>query len=700
MAYNNYYDIEKIVGLKGAYDEAKKRNDQKAMNDAANGAQAYYDNLIKNNYGDIANQLKNSGYTEAQKIKTATGTKGKTAIRPYFYNMGKQYGMSQSDIDKALGFNNATGEVTLGGKNIGTPYANVDGTTYWEADKLKNIWDDYTSSMGISKTPEVRYNQGMENIQKKLDGTYDLTNKDHDNVNNEYKRFLDYSYSNPYETEIADSIMEDFKWKGAKASNEAIASGGGSNGGNIDSYSAANASRQQKAFTEAGKAAVREDFISRLNNINNALISLGNYNQGIYDTQHQNIQLDMQNNQREYDNLRTDRLDKFNQEAQIAEITGYVPQSWSYSQNPFLNDDGSVKNPDGIDFQEIINNAQAEYERTGNTAWLKTIEDANEARNRKIYGDFDKYGQYASTMRSYAPQTAAQKNTDADRYVTWQMNKDNNYTSRYNTDSTNNASMHNSDNALALGKHQSDNNLAGIMDTNATNRYTTDAGFDFQKWLGENGYLTYSSSKPRLSFNEAKSLYDEGVVTEDVLNALNYYAGITPQNMESANSSEAANPDEIEKRNQEYKDLYNNVVKYGKGYGYKNISDIPKDTVKPYVLTQNISDETKAKFLYDLGINLSSSDASQSAATPNTASADTQNTAVQSSSSKPYGNYGMVFNDITSTALANGYKGADKNPKSIPKTIIKKVAAKYSLSDEVKADIESYFDVKLSSESK
>lgn len=535
MAYNSYYDIEKIVGLKGAYDEAKKRNDQKAMNDAANGAQPYYNNLIKNNYGDVANQLKNSGYNEAQKIKTATGTKGKTAIRPYFYNLGKQYGLNQNDVDKALSFNEATGEVSLGGKNIGTPYTNVDGTTYWEADKLKNIWDDYTSSMGISKTPEVRYNQGMDNIQKKLDSTYNLTKADHDNMNKKYDRLENYGYSNPYESEIADSIMEDYKWKGAKASDEAIASGGGSNGGNIDSYSAANASRQQLAFTNAGKAAVLEDFNNRIANIRNVLADLGNYNQGIYDTQHQNAQLDMQNNQRVFENGQNEAQNKLQNDISIAEVTGYIPQSMSTAMNPFFDENGNLKNVDNIDYQAIINEQEERLKNatdaTERADAQQTIRWAKEARANKVQ-NYDRYNKWLSTLELAAPEeTAGIRQANENRASNERINLDANYTSRYNADSTNNASMHNSDNALALGKYESDNNLAGIMDTNATNRYATDTEFNMQKWLAENGYLssgtetTSSSAKKEAAKNEADKKISNWLYSVEGLDPDNTYRG-------------------------------------------------------------------------------------------------------------------------------------------------------------------------------
>lgn len=598
MGYNSYSDIEKIVGLKGAYDEAKKKNDRQGMNTAANSAQQYYSALERNGYGDVANQLKNSGYSDAQKIQTAAGTKGKTAIRPYYYNLAKQYGMNQSDVDNALSYNESTGEVSLGGKNIGSPYSNVNGTTYWDADKLSNAWDDYTATMGMAKTPEVQYSQGTQKVQTKLNDVYDLAKSDHDNINSKYDRLEKYGYSNPYDTDIADSIMEDYKWKGAQASDEAIASGSSSNGGNIDSYSAANASRQQLAFTNAGKAAVLNDFNARLANIQNILSSLGTYNQGVYDTMHQNAQLDMQNNQQIFDNNETQKANNFSREAQVAEMTGYVPQSWSDSQNPFLDEYGNPINADGMDYKAIINNAQAEYERTGDTSLLKTIEYANAARNKKINNNFAKYGQYSDTMTVPVSQTAAVTQANADRDVNKQIALDTNYTSRYNADSTNNANKYISDNTLKGTIDTNAVNKAIGLDTNATNKYISDKDYDLQKWLAANGYTSSSSNievtekEPRLGATQAKEAYDGGLKTDEVIDAYRYYYGGTPEDIE----------EQKERFNQEYAYLYNALTEHGKQYGYK-IEDIPKEDAINFVMKQNVSDEVVNEFLQHLGVS-------------------------------------------------------------------------------------------------
>lgn len=514
MAYSSYYDVDKIVSKKKEYDEAKASGNKEAMSAAAEEAQKYYNSLRQNGYSDIANQLQNSDYSSADQLRKKVGTQGKTGVREYFYNKGKQYGLNTADIDKALSYNNATGELSLGGMNIGKPYSNVDGTTYSDTATLDKSFDNYVKKMGITKTPDVQYNEGLVNIQKKVNDIFSLTQSDHDAMNEKYNRLEEYGYSNPYDTDIADSIMADYKWKGQQASNEAVASGGGSNSGNIDSYAAANASRQQLAFTNAGKAAVLEDYNQRIANIQNILNNLGAYNQSIYDTQHQNVQLDMQNNQRIFDNNETSKTNEFNREAQKAEITGYIPKTWADSDNKFLNADGTLKEVDGIDYQEIINNAQAAYEKTGDTSYLKTINDARVARAKKVLEHFDKYGQYAgSLVMPTQTETANVRTANEDRKSAERMNADNNSTIRHQSDNATALGKYQSDNDVTLGKYQSDND-------NAIRKYEADKNFELGTYQ-----LDKAAKEPKLSISEATEAIKNGEISQNVIDAYNYYYG-------------------------------------------------------------------------------------------------------------------------------------------------------------------------------
>lgn len=81
--------------------------------------------------------------------------------------------------------------------------------------------------------------------------------------------------SNPYETDVAKSIMQYYNAQGGKAANEVTAEGIAQNAGNIDSYAAANALRQQLDFTNAGNNAVLNQFNAQSGKMLETLKALG-----------------------------------------------------------------------------------------------------------------------------------------------------------------------------------------------------------------------------------------------------------------------------------------------------------------------------------------------------------------------------------------------------------------------------------------
>ena len=59
--------------------------------------------------------------------------------------------------------------------------------------------------------------------------------------------------TNPFETETGKSIMESYGIKGNNAAANGVATVASGNGGNIDSFAAANAKNQQLAYKNAGQ---------------------------------------------------------------------------------------------------------------------------------------------------------------------------------------------------------------------------------------------------------------------------------------------------------------------------------------------------------------------------------------------------------------------------------------------------------------
>lgn len=111
---------------------------------------------------------------------------GKSAIRPYYYNLGAKYGLSQSDIDNALKFDDTTGEVIFGGKNMGKPASiSSDGVSYWDTNTLDNSFNDYISRTGTSRSKDKYVNQENDNWSNKLNELWGMNINDRDKITDE-----------------------------------------------------------------------------------------------------------------------------------------------------------------------------------------------------------------------------------------------------------------------------------------------------------------------------------------------------------------------------------------------------------------------------------------------------------------------------------------------------------------------------------
>lgn len=156
MAYSPYNAVNAIYKLKGQWDSANKSGDETKKNEAAQKAQSYYNELRRNGYGSVADELTASDYAAAKSINDYYAKTGRTATRPYFYTLGKSRGLSESDIDKLIGWDNTTGEITFGGKNIGKPDSVVDGTSYWsDTSVLDNAFNDYVDKTGLTRSTYI-----------------------------------------------------------------------------------------------------------------------------------------------------------------------------------------------------------------------------------------------------------------------------------------------------------------------------------------------------------------------------------------------------------------------------------------------------------------------------------------------------------------------------------------------------------------
>lgn len=358
MAYNPYSAVNAIYKLKGQWDSANNAGDTATKNSVAAKAQEYYKQLRSNGYGDIADQLTASNYAQAKSINDKWAKMGKTSTRDYLYSLGQSKGMSQTDVDKLISWDNLTGEVSFGGKKIGTPDSVVDGVSYWsDTSVLDNAFNDYISRSGTVRSPSTAVNQENEKLFAKY--------------NQEYE---DLKKTNPFETETGKAILAKYDLAGLQGRDNEVADNAGSNGGNIDSFAAANALRQQSSLINQGQMVALDAHQQKLDHARALLSDMG-------------INIDRVFNQDE-----TAKNNDVARKSEQAAVSGYTPAEWAIQNDAFLknfvDENGKLKAEyNDTDFQELINNAKAQ----GNT------ELANKyaiLRGLKIFGNFSEYGKY------------------------------------------------------------------------------------------------------------------------------------------------------------------------------------------------------------------------------------------------------------------------------------------------------------------
>lgn len=384
MAYDPYSAVNAIYKLKGQWSAANKSNNDEAKNDAAKKAQAYYEQLKKNGYADVADELASSDVMGAKNINDKWAKTGKTAARGYLYSLGKSRGMSGDDVDNLIGWDNQSGEVSFGGKKIGKPDAVVDGVSYFEdTGKLDNAFSDYIERSGTVRPKETAVNQENENLLKRYKQEYD-----------------DLKETNPFTTEEAKAILSKYDLAGLQGRDNAVASNAGSNGGNIDSFAAANALRQQASLVSQGQQAVLSAYQQKLDHARSLLYDMG-------------VNIDRVYNQDE-----TSKNNDVARKSEIASVTGYTPAEWTIKNDAFLknfvDDSGNLKPEyENTDFQALIDNAKAK----GDTALADKYAIL---RAKKIFGNVSKYGKYLSQgdisyLRPQKTETARQFDEQIDQ---------------------------------------------------------------------------------------------------------------------------------------------------------------------------------------------------------------------------------------------------------------------------------------------
>jgi hypothetical protein len=246
------------------------------------------------------------------------------------------------------------------------------------------------ASLTMSDTElQTTHNNEIRNKTNQLWGTQE---NDRQTMANKYNKLEDTAYSNPFTTAEAQAILGKYSLAGMNARNNAVASGGASNGGNIDSYAAANAMRQQASIINQGQMAVLDAHNNKINNVKGILEGLGVYQQNQDKGMQNTIGLQQNESQRLFENGETAKNNEVARLSEQASVTGYTPNEWviknNDTYNQFLNPDGTFKKEmESVDIQALINAAKTR----GDT---KTANDLAVVRARKMLGNYAEYGKY------------------------------------------------------------------------------------------------------------------------------------------------------------------------------------------------------------------------------------------------------------------------------------------------------------------
>ncbi len=423
--YNPYSSIKSIYDLKKQWEDATKAGNTAGANAAAQNAQYYYSQLRNNGYGEVADKLSKVDYAGAKSIHDDYATAGKTAIRPYFETMAKANNMSSDEVNKLIKYDNNTGRVSFAGTDIGKPDAAVDGTSYWEKDYLKGVWDSYIKDSKANDNNGVQgnaiYTDRMDSAANKKDQQWNELGEYNNYMTEEYKALVEQSKIPFTESEELKAalkyILPNYIVSGNKSAYGAVASGASGNSGNVDTFAAANAVRQRNAQVAQGTQMAYQlgldAFQGRINNINTALQNMGVHRESLTNQQNSNIANDMAMAQMAFDNGETQRLNTHNmteekknnqvaREDAYSNITGVQSPQVQYRGILFDDEGKFLPNLDNVNVQALIDDVDEKLKTASTSEEKSKLQETRDmlltARAYKVYSDMGKWGQYASTL--------------------------------------------------------------------------------------------------------------------------------------------------------------------------------------------------------------------------------------------------------------------------------------------------------------
>lgn len=260
------------------YDAMKNIVDQKALwhNAKSTGqnpdpykeeAKKYYDQLVNGGQKSIADQLNASNYEQAKKLLDSYVVEPVKA-----QNTGNTGGVKVTAPTVA---EQANSLLPLFQSYV-QPTPQQTAFQKQQQQNLQNLFNSYVNNQA----------QNQQKNNEIFTGLMAETEAAKKNYQDLYNRLFNTNY---LDSDVAKTILEGYGIKGGAASDAEIAAGAGENSGNIDSYSAANAKRQQLAYKNAGQQAALAAWDTQIARALETLKAMGVDVSGYYDRMQGNV---------------------------------------------------------------------------------------------------------------------------------------------------------------------------------------------------------------------------------------------------------------------------------------------------------------------------------------------------------------------------------------------------------------------------
>ena len=409
-SYNSYQpvtDVQQVYDAKVAWGNATTDEERQKQNEIANNARK---NLQLYGYGDIANQISGEGadatkvkeildgYTVKPTVETVEATKPKEVTANYTTKDYKADVDVQAVLDAKAGWMYATtdeekqkyAELAAAARDrlIANGYEDIanqisaEGATATDTRKV-------LESLGPKPTDVELINKNNNEVNQYTNDLLKTQKNDREVMAGKYNKLEETAYANPFETAEGKAIIGKYDLKAMQGRENQLASGGATNGGNIDSFAAANALRQQAALTSQGQMMALEAHNNKINNVKGILESLGVYQQNQDKGMQNSISILQEEGQRLFENDQTAKNNEAARQELYSKISGKVGDTVTKLLNSNIwNADGSLVNPNSNNYQARMDELWEDYtSTTDETARARIWEQLRileMARNQKI----------------------------------------------------------------------------------------------------------------------------------------------------------------------------------------------------------------------------------------------------------------------------------------------------------------------------